>query len=101
MTSIISSFILDRTIELASSYKIILILTWLAFVLILAQPWVSLPLALFGLFLLFQSVNTLLQFTQIALDIYRSSQLSRCFSHAEWKDWRFLGSPIPILFSGS
>lgn len=100
MTSVISSFVLDKTIELAS-YKIISVLTGLAVVFILAQPWVSLPLALFSLFLLFQTVNIRLQFTQIALNVYRSSQLMPCFPYSEWKDRRFLGSPIPILFSGS
>lgn len=83
MISVISSSVPDKTIELASSYKIPLVLTGLAVVLILAQPWVSFPSAFFSLFLLFQAVNTHLQFTKIALDIYRLSQLIRCFPYTE------------------
>ncbi len=88
----------NQTIELAPSYKIPLALIGFAILLILVQPWVSLPLALFGLFLLFQSVNIRLQFTPTDLDVYRSDQLIRRFPYAEWENWRIFWNPIPILF---
>ncbi|MEA5535764.1 DUF3119 family protein [Crocosphaera sp. XPORK-15E] len=98
MTSITSSPIGEKTIELAPSYKIPLVLISIAIPLLLVQPWASLPLALFGLFLLLQTVTIRLQFTPTALDIYRSSKLLRRFPYTEWTNWRIFWSPVPILF---
>ena len=98
MTSVTSSSVSDKTVELAPSYKIPLVLIGLAIPLLLVQPWASLPLALFGLFLLFQTVTIRLQFTPTALDVYRSNQLIRRFPYAQWSNWRIFWNPIPILF---
>ncbi|HAC64236.1 MAG TPA: DUF3119 domain-containing protein [Cyanothece sp. UBA12306] len=98
MTPVIPSDITQQTVELAPSYKIPLILIGLGIILIFLQPWVSLPIALLGLFLLFQTVTIRLQFTPTDLDIYRSNQLIRSFPYEEWTNWRIFWNPIPILF---
>ena len=64
----------------------------------LVQVWVSLAIALFGLFLMFQAVTIRLQFTETALDIYRSERLIRRFPYADWIAWRIFWLPVPILF---
>ena len=95
VTSTIES---DRTIELAPSYTIPLVLVLAAIPLLLVQIWVAGAIALFGLFLLFQTVLLRLQFTETALDIYRSTTLIRRFPYQEWQNWRIFWSPVPILF---
>lgn len=87
-----------QVIELAPSYTIPLVLIFLAIPCLALQPWFSLVLALFGLFLMFQSLTIRLQFTNDALDIYRSQKLIRRFPYAEWQNWRIFWEPIPILF---
>ncbi|MEA5510277.1 DUF3119 family protein [Crocosphaera sp. UHCC 0190] len=98
MTSLTSPSVGEQTIELAPSYKIPLVLIAIAIPLLLVQPWFSLPLALFGLFLLLQTVTIRLQFTPTSLDVYRSSKLLRHFPYAEWTNWRIFWNPVPILF---
>lgn len=88
----------DQTIELYPSYKIPFVLIGVGIAMLLVQPWVSLPLALLGLFLLFQSVTIRLQFTPTALELYRSEQLIRRFPYAQWQNWQIFWNPIPILF---
>jgi hypothetical protein len=73
-------------------------LVGIAIALLLVQPWASLPIGLFGLFLLFQTVTLRLQFTETDLDVYRSGQLIRRFPYAEWQNWRIFWEPVPILF---
>lgn len=87
-----------QAIELSPSYAIPLSLIFLAIPLLLLQPWISLVLVLFGLFLMFQSLTIRLQFTDTALDIYRSQKLIRSFPYAEWQTWRIFWEPVPILF---
>lgn len=86
------------TIELSPSYNIPIALILLSLPLILWQPIISLILAIFGLFLLFQTVTLRLQFTPTDLDIYRSGTLIRRFPYQEWQNWRIFWNPIPILF---
>ena len=87
-----------QAIELAPSYTIPLVLIVLAIPCLLLQPWLSLVLALFGLFLMFQALTIRLQFTNDALDIYRSQTLIRRFPYTEWKNWQIFWEPFPILF---
>jgi hypothetical protein len=87
-----------QVIELSPSYSIPLTLIFLAIPLLLWQPWISLVLALFGLFLMFQSLTIRLQFTDTALDIYRSQKLIRSFPYVEWQNWRIFWEALPILF---
>jgi hypothetical protein len=97
-TAIDSTKATEQAIELAPSYAIPLVLIFLAIPCLLLQPWLSLVLALFGLFLMFQALTIRLQFTNDALDIYRSQKLIRRFPYAEWKNWRIFWEPLPILF---
>ncbi len=94
MTSVNPSVLNQQTIELAPSYKIPLILILIAIATLLIQPWVSLPLALLGLFLLLQTVTIRLQFTATALEVYRSSKLLRSFPYSEWQNWQIFWHPV-------
>lgn len=98
MTSATSSPSSTQTVELAPSYTLPLVLIVAAPLMLLIQVWVSLAIALFGLFLLFQAVTLRLQFTETALDIYRSQTLIRRFPYQEWQNWRIFWSSVPILF---
>ncbi|MDJ0659141.1 MAG: DUF3119 family protein [Crocosphaera sp.] len=98
MTSVTPPSVNQQTIELAPSYKIPIVLLLMAIATLLIQPWISLPLALFGLFLLLQTVTIRLQFTPTALDVYRSNQRIRSFPYSEWENWQIFWQPVPILF---
>jgi hypothetical protein len=86
------------TVELAPSYGLPLALVLLAIPLVLVQPWLSLAIALFGLFLLFQALTLRLRFTTTDLDIYRGETLIRRFPYQDWQNWRIFWQPVPILF---
>ncbi len=98
MTSVTKTPPFSQTIELSPSYKIPIVLILLALPLTFWQPWVGIPLTLFGLFLLFQTVAIRLQFTNSSLDVYRSGQLIRTFPYGEWQDWQIFWDKMPILF---
>lgn len=98
MTAVNPSTATAPTVELAPSYAIPIALILAAVPLLLLQPWLSLPIALFGLFLMVQAAAIRLQFTASALDIYRSQKLIRRFPYAEWQNWRIFWQPVPILF---
>jgi len=66
--------------------------------LLFVQKWASLPVALLGLFLMYQAAAIRLQFTPTDLDIYRSSNLIRRFPYREWQNWRIFWPAVPILF---
>ncbi len=86
------------TVELSPSYTLPIVLIIAAVTIVLIQPWVSLAMALFGFFLLFQAVTIRLQFTETALDIYRSETLIRRFPYQEWQNWEIFWTSVPILF---
>ncbi|NES81317.1 MAG: DUF3119 family protein [Moorea sp. SIO2B7] len=98
MTTVKHSPVKGQTVELSPSYTIPLVLVFGAIPIILVQPWVSLAIAIFGLFLMFQTVTIRLKFTETALDIYRSEKLIRRFPYAEWQNWQIFWKPVPILF---
>lgn len=98
MTSAASSATSTQTVELSPSYTLPLMLTVAALPVSLLQLWVSLAIALFGLFLMFQAATIRLQFTETALDIYRSETMIRCFPYQDWQNWRIFWTPVPILF---
>lgn len=98
MTSVNSTSLTRQTVELKPSYKIPLVLILAAIPLLWLQPWVSLVVGLFGLFLMLQTVTIRLQFTETALDVYRSSKLIRRFPYDEWNNWEIFWKPVPILF---
>ncbi len=85
-------------VELSPSYNIPLILVGAAIALLFFQPWASLPIGLFGLFLMIQTATLRLQFTETDLDVYRSGKLIRRFPYTEWQNWRIFWQPVPILF---
>jgi hypothetical protein len=87
-----------ETVELAPSYRLPLALVGLALPLLWVQPLLSGAIALFGLFLLYQTVTLRLQFTASALDIYRGETLIRRFPYQDWQNWAIFWSPVPILF---
>ncbi|GGA58178.1 DUF3119 family protein [Okeania sp. KiyG1] len=87
-----------QTTELAPSYKIPLVLIISGLPLAFWQPWVSLAIALFGLFLLFQTATIRLKFTDISLEVYRSEKLIRNFPYQDWLNWEIFWFPVPILF---
>ncbi len=98
MTSAASSATSTQTVELSPSYTLPLMLTVAALPVSLLQLWVSLVIALFGLFLMFQAATIRLQFTETALDIYRSETMIRRFPYQDWQNWRIFWTPVPILF---
>ncbi len=98
MTSAASSPTSTQTVELSPSYTLPLVLIVAALPLLLVQIWVSLAIALFGFFLLFQTATIRLQFTETALDIYRSQTLIRSFPYQDWQNWRIFWPTVPILF---
>jgi hypothetical protein len=98
VTSATSSPLSTQTVELSPSYTLPLVLIVAAVPMLLIQIWVSLVIALFGFFLLFQAATIRLQFTETALDIYRSETMIRRFPFQEWQNWRIFWSSVPILF---
>lgn len=86
------------TVQLAPSYTLPLVLVIAAIPLLLVSAWLGGAIALFGLFLMFQAATLRLQFTETALDIYRSETLIRHFPYQDWQNWRIFWSGVPILF---
>ena len=88
----------SATVRLKPAYYIPVSLVIAAIPMLLVQPWVSLVLAVFGLFLMFQAVTLRLEFTNTDLDIYRGEKLIRRFPYQEWQNWRIFWTKVPILF---
>lgn len=98
MTTTTSSPGVTETVELAPNYTLPVVLVFLALPLLAVQPWVAAVIALFGLFLLFQTVLIRLKFTETALEVYRSDRQIRQFPYQEWQNWRIFWPAVPILF---
>ncbi|NRB08703.1 MAG: DUF3119 family protein [Richelia sp.] len=88
----------SSTVELKPSYNIPIMLVIGAIPVFFLQPLIAGILALFGLFLFFQTVTLSLQFTPTDLDIYRGETMIRRFPYREWQNWRIFWHPVPILF---
>jgi hypothetical protein len=89
----------QQTIELSPSYAIPLVLILGAIPLLLIKQWaISLAIAFFGLFLMYQTVSLRLQFSETDLDIYRGEKLIRRFPYREWQNWRIFWPGFPVLF---
>ncbi len=86
------------TVELRPSYKLPLALVVIAVALVWWQIAIASAVGLFGLFLAFQAATIRLQFTDSALDVYRSGKLIRQFPYSDWQNWRIFWSKVPILF---
>lgn len=98
MTPVNSSSITTTPVELAPNYKIPLVLVGLSLPIFLIQPWIGGILSIFGLFLMIQTVTIRLQFTETALEVYRSGKLIRQFPYQDWQNWEIFWSKVPILF---
>lgn len=88
----------QSTVELPPSFALPIGLVVLAVPIALLQVWVSLVVALLGLFLLFQTATIRLRFTETALEVCRGETLIRRFPYQDWQNWRIFWSGIPILF---
>lgn len=97
MTTAASSSVSTQTVELAPSYVLPIALVIIAIPLLLVQVWVSLAIALFGGFLLFQAATLRLRFTETDFDLYRGETLLRRFPFSDWQTWRIFWSAVPIL----
>jgi hypothetical protein len=93
-----TSIAATQTVELRPSYTLALVLVIAGLALTFLVWWIGLPIALFGLFLLFQTVSLRLQFSPTDLDIYRGETLIRRFPYAEWQNWQIFWPSVPILF---
>jgi hypothetical protein len=87
-----------ETTQLAPSYSVPIALVLIGLFVFWLQPWIGGAIALFALFLLFQTVTLRLLFTPTALDIYRGETLIRRFPYQEWQNWRIFWPSLPILF---
>lgn len=87
-----------ESIELSPSYTIPFVLIGAACLIFLVQRWVSVAIALFGFFLLFQAATIRLRFTDVDLEVYRSEKLIRSFPYADWLTWQIFWSAVPVLF---
>lgn len=85
------------TVELTPRYTLPIVLMIAAAPILIIQPWISLAIALFGLFLLFQTVTLRLRFTETALDIYRVETQIRHFPYQDWQNWQIFWPRFPIL----
>ncbi len=96
----VTTFVPDSgsIVKLKPSYNIPIVLVIAAIPLMLVQAWLGVAIALFGLFLLFQTVTLSLHFTATDLDIYRGEKLLRRFPYQEWQNWRIFWNAVPILF---
>lgn len=88
----------NTTVKLAPNYKIPLVLVGLSVPVLLIQPWIGVIFSLFGLFLMIQTATIRLQFTETALDVYRSGNLIRQFPYQDWQNWEIFWTKVPILF---
>lgn len=88
---------LTGTVQLAPSYALPIALVVIAMPIVWLQPWVAAVVALFGLFLLFQTVTLRLLLTETAFDLYRGETLLRRFPYQDWQNWRIFWPQLPIL----
>ena len=87
------------TQTLSPDFRLASVITLLGLSSLLISLWLAIPVALLGLFLLYQSTSIRLTFTPTALAVSRGdSDPFKTFPYAEWQSWTIFWSPIPILF---
>ncbi len=86
------------TTRLSPRFNVPIAIVIAAIFIVWVQPWVAGAIALFGLFLIVQAATLRLEFTDVALDIYRGDTLIRHFPFSDWQSWKIFWPPIPILF---
>jgi hypothetical protein len=89
---------LSDATQLEPSFVIPVTLVLLAVPLLLLNLWLGSAIAIFGLFLLFQTATLRLIFTATDLDIYRSETLIRRFPYQDWQKARIFWPFFPVLF---
>ena len=94
----LSSTTTRETTTLKPSYAIPIALILFSTPVILVQVWAAGLVALFGMFLLYQTATLRLVFTKADLDIYRGETRIRRFPYQEWATWKIFWQPVPILF---
>ncbi|MEM9215163.1 MAG: DUF3119 family protein [Cyanobacteria bacterium P01_F01_bin.150] len=93
-----SSSVVDTKTELKPSFGVALGVIALGASIGFIQPWVSIVVGLFGVFLLIQTVVIRLVFTTSDLEVYRNQELIRSFPYEDWQNWRIFLGPLPVLF---
>ena len=87
-----------EVVELSPSYKLPIAIVAIALPLAWANVWIGGAVALFGIFLIVQTIFIRLRFTPTTLDVCRSGAVIRSFPYSEWLNWEIFFSPVPILF---
>lgn len=85
-------------LALPPSYKLSISVIIISLPLLLVSLWIGVPIALIGLFLLYQTPMIKLIFTPTALEVKRKDKLLKTFPYAEWESWKIFWQPVPILF---
>ena len=85
-------------VSIAPSFKLSIGIVLLSLPLLFLQLWLGIVVALIGLFLLYQTTQIKLIFTQSALEVKRGERLLKTFPYAEWESWKIFWQPVPILF---
>lgn len=98
MTSISTAETAETTVTLEPSFRIPIAIAGFAIPILFLNLWIGGAIALFGLFLLYQSATLRLTFTPTALGVYRGDTQIRDFPYAEWQTWEIFWPPVPILF---
>ena len=88
-----------QSTTLSPDFRLASVITLLSLPLLFISPWLTLPIAPLGLFLLYQTNSIRLTFTPTALAVSRGdSDPFKTFPYAEWQSWTIFWSPVPILF---
>ena len=90
--------IASQATELSPNYAISMVIVLAGLPLIWVQPIAAGVVAIFGLFLVYQTATIRLVFTATDLDVYRSQEKFRTFPYQEWQDWKVFWFGFPILF---
>ncbi len=83
---------------LTPSYNLPIAIVLLSLPLLWVQLGIGLLVAVFGLFLLYQTTTIRLVFTEIALEVRRNEGLLKTFPYADWQTWKVFWPAVPILF---
>ncbi len=87
-----------ETVVLKPSYRLPIGLAIAALSLGWLSLWAGISVGLFALFLGIQAATLRLQFTPLALEIYRGQTQIRAFPYADWYHWEIYWPALPILF---
>ena len=89
--------IASQATELKPNYAISTVILLAGILLIAVQPIAAGGVAIFGMFLLYQSATIRLVFTTTDLEVYRSQEKFRSFPYQDWQDWKVFWFGFPVL----